>query len=245
MEKQNNASMFLRNTSLRLRIAALLVLGAGPFACREWNSLAILTLLSVFIGFSRSVRGVYAVCFGFLVAILFYLVDSSSFLVSHPELKGALVVFSAYGVALYGLSVIAPHLNSEEFLQGSRTAYRPLRGILVRICHVVVLFLRGHSGIIGEVVKNLRVAGVSASILRPIQCLKYLNYFLTSLWLYVLVHSAAYSIALDTRLVPWLDEFRKDRIRLTPQSVVVSFITAISGYIVFMDFVTGIFKASP
>jgi hypothetical protein len=242
VDKIKHPSLFLNNTPLRIRIAALITLGAGPFACREWTSLTILTLLAVFLGISRSVRSAFYVAFGVLISVLFCLVKSSSFLVTHSGLNTALIVFSAYGVALYALSVIVPHLDAKEFLQRSRTAYRPLRGFLVRVCHVVVLFLQGHASVLSEVEKNLRVAGVVATIFRPGTCVKYIGHFMTSLWLYVLFHAEAYTIAIDSRLIPWLDAFRCTRMRLTLQSYVVLFITVLAGYVVFQDFVVQMFK---
>lgn len=245
MDKRRQYSLLLKDTPLRVRIAALIVLGAGPFACREWKSLSILTLLIVFIGFSRSVRYVFAAAFGILVAVLFCLVQSSGFLVAHPALKEAILVFSAYGVALYALSVLLPHLDAEEFLERSRTAYRPIRSVLVRICHVVVLFLRGHAGVLLETERNLRVAGVDANLLRPMSCVRYLGHYQTSLWLYVLSHSESYSIAIEARLIPWLGEFRSSRFKMTTQSYVVLFVSVIAAYIVFQDFVSGMFRVSP
>lgn len=245
MDKRGQYSLLLKDTQLRVRIAALIVLGSGPFACREWKSLSILTLLSVFVGFSRSVRGVFAAAFGLLVAVLFCLARSSRFFDSHPALENALLVFSAYGVALYALSVIVPHLDAEEFLQRSRTTYRPVRALLVRVCHVVVLFLRGHTGALAETERNLRVAGVAATILRPMSCVRYVGYYLTSLWLYILSHSEAYCIAMDSRLVPWLGAFRRLPCRMTMQSYVVLLTSAIAAFVVFQDFVSRIFSTTP
>ena len=234
-------SLFLSKASLTTRLLALLIMGGGPFACRQWGSLAVLTLLSVFVGFSRSIRSFFIAAFGILVALLFLFVRTSSFLETHPHLKGAFLVFSAYGVALYALTVISPHITSGDMLDASRTCFRPIRNTLVIISHVVVLFLKGHSGIILTVSRNLRASGVKASILRPETAIKFLIHFLTSLWLYLLVQSEAYSIAVDSRLTPFVRSFLPRKTSVSAQSVVVGFVTLIAAYIIVADFVSGLF----
>ena len=240
--KKKNDAIFLTNTSLTIKVFSLMILGGGPFACREWKSLSILTLLIIFVGFSRTLEGFFTTLIGLLIAVLFIFVGSSHFLEAHSDLKTLMIAFSAYGVGLYAIIVISPHITSEDLLKSSRTSFKPCRDTLVRISHVVILFLQGHSDLIASVVKNLKAAGLTTHLFNPYTWLKYFYHFLTSLWLYVLVQSEAYSIALDARLTPWIGSFNPTKRDISFKTVVLSFANLIAAYIIFTDFIVRLLK---
>ncbi len=239
--QKDKAALFLPTSSLMARVFALLVLGGGPFACREWQSLSYLVLLTSFVGASRSARGVFRTSLGILIAVLFVFVGTSTVLAQHPGLENALIAFSAYGVGLYAIGVLVPSIPIEEMLVSCRRSWPPLRQPLVVIVHVGVMFFSGHAGVLKGTAHTLRTSGCRFLWRRPWSVFPYADKLFCSLWLYVLSQVRSIVIAMKARLIPALSQFQRPTIRLSVCTVVVMWIAAIGAYIIATDFVTNLF----
>lgn len=242
LKKRDDNSLFLVKSGLKTKIVALLIMGGGPFACREWKSLSILTLLITILSFSTSIKGIFSLTIGFIVSLLFVFVGTSSFLSAHQTLQSIMIAFSAYGVGLYGILNIAPFITQDEILDASRKSNRKLRKQLVIITHVPAFFLGNHAKLFEKTIHNLRVSGVLINLYKPYTLITNLYHLFCCLWLFILVEAESYTIAIGGRLLPVLENFKSSGKNPHITSYMVILITALACYIIFMDFIASLFE---
>ena len=230
-------AVFLPATSLAWRIAALFILGAGPFGCREWNSLSLLLILVAVAAFARSPQGIQSLFLSFLLSAFMFVAGSSDFLVRHPSVQDWLVVFSAYGVALYAIILIVPHIRANDMLDRARRSHPRWRIPLTWVTHIALAFFQGEQGLIETVQRALRASGIRMRLTVPGTIPVYLYEMFTALWLYSISRAYASAIAVRMRLEPRLMQLPTAREETGNLGYVVPLITAVAGFVIFEDFV--------
>lgn len=235
-------SVFLPSAPLMTKLVALGVLGAGPFACRDWKSLSALVVLVAAIGFARSAQGIFTTVLAMLVAGLLFLAGSSAYLKDNAGVGEWAVVLSAYGVGLYAIIMIWPFITAEELLDASRRSPRSVRRVLVWIVYVAVFFFKGEKALLPSITQGLRTSGIRASILNPFGVFRYIFHLFTALWLYGTCRAYAAVIAVRQRLQPVLGEFQPRSRETSLVAIVVIFLTLLACVIVVNDFVLQQFR---